>query len=172
MGRWLYENHVTAKSLFDQASDVLGYDLAELCLKGPDDRLNATEFGQPALFTVGMAAARVLGEELRVGPPDTREDCIPGLRDDIPVGTRREPFTGMSVLAGCLAVEECRRACTCESAEKLPLLVRLRVLSEADLVWDPIRSYQDGVRRDPTVTQQLQIEVAFEDGEVADARGV
>jgi [acyl-carrier-protein] S-malonyltransferase len=63
MGRWLYEHHVTAKSLFDQASDVLGYDLAELCLEGPADRLNATEFGQPALFTVGMAAARVLGEE-------------------------------------------------------------------------------------------------------------
>lgn len=63
MGRWLYENHATAKSLFDQASEVLGYDLAELCLEGPADRLNATEFGQPALFTVGMAAARVLGEE-------------------------------------------------------------------------------------------------------------
>jgi [acyl-carrier-protein] S-malonyltransferase len=63
MGRWLYENHATAKSLFDQASEVLGYDLAGLCLGGPEDRLNATEFGQPALFTVGMAAARVLGEE-------------------------------------------------------------------------------------------------------------
>jgi [acyl-carrier-protein] S-malonyltransferase len=63
MGRWLYENHATAKSLFDQASEVLGYDLSGLCLEGPADRLNATEFGQPALFTVGMAAARVLGEE-------------------------------------------------------------------------------------------------------------
>jgi [acyl-carrier-protein] S-malonyltransferase len=63
MGRWLYENHATAKSLFDQASEVLGYDLAELCIDGPADRLNATEFGQPALFTVGMAAARVLAEQ-------------------------------------------------------------------------------------------------------------
>ena len=35
MGRWLYENHATAKSLFDQASEVLGYDLAGLCLEGP-----------------------------------------------------------------------------------------------------------------------------------------
>ncbi len=27
MGRWLCENHATAKSLFDQASEILGYDL-------------------------------------------------------------------------------------------------------------------------------------------------
>lgn len=63
MGRWLSENHPTAKSLFDEASEVLGYDLADLCFNGPEDRLNATEFGQPALFTVGMAAARVLADE-------------------------------------------------------------------------------------------------------------
>ena len=62
MGRWLCENHATAKALFEEASEILGYDLSELCINGPADRLNATEFGQPALFTVGMAAARVLGE--------------------------------------------------------------------------------------------------------------
>jgi [acyl-carrier-protein] S-malonyltransferase len=63
MGRWLYENHPTAESLFDEASEVLGYDLAKLCMDGPAERLNATEFGQPALFTVGMAAAAVLAEQ-------------------------------------------------------------------------------------------------------------
>ena len=63
MGKWLYENHPAAKSLFDEASEVLGYDLAQLCMAGPAERLNATEFGQPALFTVGMAAAAVLAEQ-------------------------------------------------------------------------------------------------------------
>jgi [acyl-carrier-protein] S-malonyltransferase len=63
MGQWLCENYTVARDLFDQASEVLGYDLADLCQHGPIEKLNATEFCQPALFTVGMAAARVLATE-------------------------------------------------------------------------------------------------------------
>lgn len=62
MGRWLCENHATAKQYFDRASDVLGYDLSSLCFDGPADKLNETEFSQPALFVVGMAAAETLRE--------------------------------------------------------------------------------------------------------------
>ncbi|MGI9473041.1 MAG: ACP S-malonyltransferase [Rubripirellula sp.] len=63
MGRWLCESFPTARSLFDQASEILGYDLAQLCKDGPEDQLNATEYSQPALFVVGVAAASVLREE-------------------------------------------------------------------------------------------------------------
>ena len=63
MGQWLCENFSVAKDLFDQAADVLGYHLAELCQNGPKEKLDATEFCQPALFTVGMAAAEVLRKE-------------------------------------------------------------------------------------------------------------
>ena len=63
MGRWLCESFPTARALFDQASEILGYDLAQLCTEGPEDQLNATEYSQPALFVVGMAAASVLREE-------------------------------------------------------------------------------------------------------------
>ncbi|MEM9588534.1 MAG: ACP S-malonyltransferase [Planctomycetota bacterium] len=62
MGRWLYETHPTAKSLMDRAGELLGYDLVSVCLEGPTDKLNATEYSQPALFTVGMSAAEVLRE--------------------------------------------------------------------------------------------------------------
>ena len=62
MGRWLCENYPTARGLFDQAADVLGYDLARICFDGPDEKLHATEFGQPALFVTGIAAATVLAE--------------------------------------------------------------------------------------------------------------
>ena len=63
MGRSLHDTYPTAKRCFDDASDILGYDLAELCFRGAEDKLNATEFSQPALFVVGMAAAEVLREE-------------------------------------------------------------------------------------------------------------
>jgi [acyl-carrier-protein] S-malonyltransferase len=62
MGRWLCENHPTARRHFDEASEILGYDLAKLCIEGPAEQLNATEFCQPALFVVGIAAAEVLRE--------------------------------------------------------------------------------------------------------------
>jgi [acyl-carrier-protein] S-malonyltransferase len=63
MGRWLIETFSIARDRFAQASDVLGYDLAKLCLDGPADRLHATEFSQPALFTVGIAAVEALASQ-------------------------------------------------------------------------------------------------------------
>ena len=63
MGRWLCDNYSVASELFAQASEVLGYDLYALCADGPAEKLDATEFCQPALFTVAMAAVCVLETE-------------------------------------------------------------------------------------------------------------
>jgi [acyl-carrier-protein] S-malonyltransferase len=60
MGRWLVENHAVARQVFEKAADVLGFDLLDLCLNGPSERLDATVYSQPALFTTSMAAAEVL----------------------------------------------------------------------------------------------------------------
>ena len=63
MGQWLCESFPIANDLFQQANEILGYDLQALCKEGPKERLDATEFSQPALFTVGMAAAKVLQDQ-------------------------------------------------------------------------------------------------------------
>ncbi len=63
MGRWLHDQHPAARSLFSRASEILGYDLADVCFQGPEDKLSATEFSQPALFVTGMAAATVWTSE-------------------------------------------------------------------------------------------------------------
>ena len=63
MGQWLCESFPIANDLFQQANEILGYDLQTLCKDGPKERLDATEFSQPALFTVGMAAAKVLQDQ-------------------------------------------------------------------------------------------------------------
>ena len=44
---------------FAEASEVLGYDLWDLCQQGPVERLNATEQTQPAMLTAGIAVWRV-----------------------------------------------------------------------------------------------------------------
>lgn len=62
MASWLLEEHAIARDRFEQAKEILGYDLAELCVNGPAERLDQTVHSQPALFTVGVVAAEVLAE--------------------------------------------------------------------------------------------------------------
>lgn len=60
MGRQLCKTYPAARAVFDQATDILGYDLAKICFEGPEATLNATEHSQPALFVSSMAAVEVL----------------------------------------------------------------------------------------------------------------
>ena len=62
MGRDLAEHFPTARAVFDEADEALGYSLSRLCFEGPEDQLKLTEFTQPAILTVSIAAARVLVE--------------------------------------------------------------------------------------------------------------
>jgi [acyl-carrier-protein] S-malonyltransferase len=63
MGQALVARSPLAKQIFAQASEVLGYDLLKLCLEGPADELNRTEFSQPALFVHSFAALKELEQE-------------------------------------------------------------------------------------------------------------
>ncbi len=60
MGRALDATFPEARQTFEEANDALGFDLAGLCFEGPEERLRLTEFTQPAIFTVSIAAYRVL----------------------------------------------------------------------------------------------------------------
>src|ERR1700735_4088110 len=62
MGRELASNFPIARQTFEEANEALGFDLAALCFNGPDEQLRLTEFTQPAIFTVSVAALRVLAE--------------------------------------------------------------------------------------------------------------
>jgi len=55
MGRDLYDNFDSAKAIFDQADEVLGFPLSQLCFDGPEDELRQTINAQPALATVSFA---------------------------------------------------------------------------------------------------------------------
>jgi [acyl-carrier-protein] S-malonyltransferase len=64
MGRALAEAYPAARETFDEADDILGFRLSELCFEGSDDKLTLTENAQPALFTAGIAALRAIQEAL------------------------------------------------------------------------------------------------------------
>jgi [acyl-carrier-protein] S-malonyltransferase len=62
MGRDLYDNFPTARAVFDQADEALGFPLSKLIFEGPEDQLKLTEHTQPAILTVSVAAAYILAE--------------------------------------------------------------------------------------------------------------
>ena len=62
MGKKLAERYPTARQVFEEADEVLGYNLSQVCFAGPEEKLRLTEITQPAILTVSMAAFRVLRE--------------------------------------------------------------------------------------------------------------
>ena len=58
MGRDLYDNFDSAKAVFEQADEALGFSLSRLCFEGPEDELCQTINTQPALVTVSFACLK------------------------------------------------------------------------------------------------------------------
>lgn len=72
MGASLAASNPSAKSLFEQASIVLGYDLLEVCTNGPAEKLNATDVSQPAIFVASLAAL----EAIKQSDPAALNDVV------------------------------------------------------------------------------------------------
>ncbi|MGC8667034.1 MAG: ACP S-malonyltransferase [Chthonomonadales bacterium] len=68
MGAEFYRHYPEARRLFDVAGEILGYDLANLCFEGPDDKLRDTLYAQPALYVVSCAGLTALQSVCRVQP--------------------------------------------------------------------------------------------------------
>lgn len=95
MGRRLVENFPSARAMYDRASEILGYDLAKLCLEGPAEDLDSTIYSQPALFVTSLAAV----ESLRAESPDVVLSC------EAVAGLSLGEYTAL-VFAGVLSFED------------------------------------------------------------------
>lgn len=60
MGKEFYENSLEARKMYEQAGEVLGFDIADLCFNGPEDKLTLTENAQPALLIHSTIALNML----------------------------------------------------------------------------------------------------------------
>ncbi|MDB6113129.1 MAG: pksC [Lacunisphaera sp.] len=63
MGKSLYDGSAAARSLYDEASQVLGWDLRKISFEGPEAELTQTRICQPALFVHGLAVLAALREK-------------------------------------------------------------------------------------------------------------
>ncbi|XP_073423806.1 malonyl-CoA-acyl carrier protein transacylase, mitochondrial [Dendrobates tinctorius] len=71
MARGLLQ-YPNVRAMFLAAHKVLGYDLLDVCLKGPAEMLNKTVHCQPAVFITSLAAAEKLSQE----DPEAVENCV------------------------------------------------------------------------------------------------
>jgi [acyl-carrier-protein] S-malonyltransferase len=92
MGADLVAAYPSARTWFDTASSVLGYDLLDLCANGPDEKLRETQYSQPAIFVVNVALAQTAIEHESLFTP---------------VGTAGHSFAEFCslVLAGAMSFE-------------------------------------------------------------------
>ena len=68
MGKELCSKSKIADDTFNEANQILGYDLKKLCFEGAEEQLRLTEFAQPALLTTSVAVYRTLENLFEINP--------------------------------------------------------------------------------------------------------
>lgn len=68
MGKQFYEEYEIARQTFEEANDVLNFDITKLCFNGSLGTLSRTDNMQMALLTVNVVAYRVYMNEIGIAP--------------------------------------------------------------------------------------------------------
>ena len=68
MGKEFYDKFTSARQVFEEANDVLGFDLKKLCFEGDLDELQKTENTQPAILTTSVAVFRSYMDQIGIEP--------------------------------------------------------------------------------------------------------
>ena len=89
MGKDLYDSSPTARSLFDQADDILGYRITDIMFEGSDGDLKQTKVTQPAVFLHSVITAM----------------CIEDFHPDMVAGHSLGEFSALTA-AGALRFED------------------------------------------------------------------
>ncbi len=93
MGKSLADSSTTARSIFENANSVLGYDLTRICFEGPEPELTKTENAQPGIYLVSWVALRLLKER------------VPAFKFDATAGLSLGEFTALAA-AGAVGFED------------------------------------------------------------------
>lgn len=89
MGREIFSASSAARAVFESADRELGFSVSGLCFNGPGEKLNLTEYCQPAVFTAGCACRAAL------------EESFPGFRPAMTAGHSLGELTAL-VAGGAL----------------------------------------------------------------------
>ena len=96
MGQDFYQETETGREMFEKASEILGFSMTDLCFDpAQTDRLNITEYTQPAMVTASLAMMRVFMERT-------------GIRPDVAAGLSLGEYPAMAA-AGVMSDEDAIR---------------------------------------------------------------
>lgn len=95
MGQDVAAESAIAADLFEQANEIVGYDLRKICFEGPEEKLNATTVSQPAIFVASVAILETL----------RRDPDISAITPDVTAGLSLGEYTALYA-AGALTFEE------------------------------------------------------------------
>jgi len=94
MGKEIHDAFSSAREVFQEANQALGFHLSDLCFSGPEELLRLTENTQPAILAVSIATLRILRDR--------------GLRPDLVAGHSLGEYSAL-VCAGSLALKDALR---------------------------------------------------------------
>jgi [acyl-carrier-protein] S-malonyltransferase len=77
MGQELAATFASAREVYQEVDDALGFKLSDIIKSGPDADLTSTENAQPAIMAASMAAFRVMEKEMGVKLPGSAV-CVAG----------------------------------------------------------------------------------------------
>jgi [acyl-carrier-protein] S-malonyltransferase len=112
------QNLEPCKKLISQANEILGYNILELCLNGPEEKLEETKYCQPAIFLANACAL----EKLRMDKPEVveRASATAGLS----LGEYNALcFSGVISFEDCLRIVRVRADSMHEESKKRPQLM-------------------------------------------------
>ena len=95
MGRTLYDGCDEAKRLYDEAGEILGWDVARVCFEGPAEQLDSTGCSQPCIYVTSLAALAAFRQQ--------RSDVVSTC--DVAAGLSLGEYTAL-VFAGALTFED------------------------------------------------------------------
>lgn len=93
MGQDFYENSPLVREIYDQAGEILGLDMKELCFE-ENDKLDLTEYTQAALVTTCLAMTEVVKEQ--------------GITPDITAGLSLGEYAAIAAAGGMDAMDAIR----------------------------------------------------------------
>lgn len=64
MGRFVYERSEAARRTFEEASDLVGFDVSRVCFDSTEDDLAETTYTQPAVLTTSLSLMNAMREKL------------------------------------------------------------------------------------------------------------
>ena len=63
MAKDLYDHFEDVKKTYENANQILGFDLADICFNGPEEKLRQTRVTQPAIFVHSTVLVKLLFEK-------------------------------------------------------------------------------------------------------------